>query len=85
MTVWIDDSRKTVAFKFNNVTGDTFTLRATRKEDDKAHSSGPHKLELNDDGVGSFVETFPSDFTGAVFVEVTGSDGSRSEGHLIIH
>lgn len=84
MGVWINEERKTVSLNFDGVTGDEFTVRATNEADDEAHSSGPHPLQKNPDGTASFVESFPATFEGDVHIEITGSDGSRTEGDVTI-
>lgn len=84
MAVTADTTRKTVPLKFDGVTGKTFTIRATNDSNGEVHSSGPHPLELNDDGVGSYVVTYPGDFSGSSTVEITGSDGSRTDGQITV-
>lgn len=84
MPVKADTSRKTIPLTFDGVTGKTFTIRATNLAggDEGAHSSGPHPLELNENGEGAYVLTYPGDFVGESFVEITGSDGSRADGNI---
>lgn len=82
MTVWLNTQRKAVVVGFNAVHGETFNIRATREEEE-VHSSGPHKNQ-SAGGDNNTVVTFPADFSGLVHVEITGSDGSRSEGDINI-
>ncbi len=84
MAVTADTTRKTVPLKFDGVTGKTFTVRATNTAEGDVHSSGPRPLELNDDGQGSYVVTYPGDFTGDSEIEITGSDGSRTDGTITV-
>lgn len=98
MSVSINESRKCIPIDITEVTGDTFTIRATNQgipadgdaeavlaADDKAHSSGPHPLQPNADGVTTFIESFPYDFESNVFIEVTGNDGSRTQGTISVY
>ena len=77
MTVNINTDRKAVVLEYDEINGDTYTIRATGEAGD-VHASGPHPNN------GNAIVTYPADFVGNSHIEITGSDGSRTEGDIEI-